>query len=183
MCEKGQNNRRRSGRLFERWVTIETGRPLHKINIDAAKVHTVNKYKASLPSIPEDIIYEESDIGDDIVLPRHSSLNIFEFDNNSMATDPRVDTLETEVSSLKSDLGACNEKLDKLLQSMANLSVHNDDSPSRHQERPPAPQQQGNQATSATGYTSTNNSNYNSDNHQPIRVDTQAKVTIPMFTI
>lgn len=120
MCTEHHQYKRRSGRLFERWVTISTGCPISKVQLQTTPYN-----RTFLSSIPEDITTDSVDISTDISLGRE--LNIAQAVSHQtiaeMDGETRVATLETDVSNLKSDMGAVHEKLDKLLQSFTNLSI------------------------------------------------------------
>lgn len=127
MCADNYHNIRRSGRLVERWVTITTGRPISKLQTDIPGTEYPLGYKSYLEAIPEHKDTEPGSINRDINLARHTGTSALPSDHHVVAmAEERVANLETDVSTLKSDVGAVNEKLDKLLQSFVNLTLQRD---------------------------------------------------------
>lgn len=130
---------RRSQRLNNRWVTLATGfPPSHSFHQDRSPLsqhcafHVADTYARSFYNIVES---DYSDISSDIFSQRNSAVNdltnSFAELSISMAHEERFNTIESEVSALKTDVGTINDKLDRLIESMASLSAPT---------RPPAPQ-------------------------------------------
>lgn len=129
-------NTRRSQRINNRWVTLATGfspsHPYHKDRPQLSqdcKYRVADSYAQSLLNIVEgDYADISSDISADISLQRDSVFN--DLSNRiadlsiSMSHEERFNTIESEVSALKTDVGTINGKLDRLIESMAALTTN-----------------------------------------------------------
>lgn len=125
------NHTRRSQRLNNRWVTLPTGFPPgHPRNRDRTVL--VHDFRRKAPSryarrFPNLVGSDYSDISADISLQRNSGdtviTNRLSDLSLNMSNEERFNTIETEVSALKTDVGTINEKLDKLIESMASLTT------------------------------------------------------------
>lgn len=110
---------RRSGRLTERWVTIQTGRPLDCQSSAALSAALQKFHGPYFDPIPE---LEESES-----LPLSEDISLFREHNTDstldMAAEDRFKAIESDVSNLKTDIGLVNDKLDKLMESVAGLVI------------------------------------------------------------
>lgn len=114
-------NSRRSGRLLERWVTICTGKPLSEYN-SAREAPTFQAQRSYFESIPEVEESELAPVSTDISLGR----DIVNYEiTRTMAAEDRFKAIESDVTTLKTDMSSVNEKLDRLLDSFARLNTNN----------------------------------------------------------
>lgn len=117
-----QISNRRSGRLVERWVTIRTGRPLSEINshLTAPSQNAQRTYFESIPEVEESELDSVStDTNLDRDLPNHE-LN----SDSVMAADDRFESIELDITDLRTDMSSMNAKIDKLLESFARLDTN-----------------------------------------------------------